>query len=108
MLGDVYGDPSTQQPDVAAEPAGRLVEPDEGVHEDTEKDAVRPPSAATAATCQPRRLRCTWRTSVDPTPGQLRLTTRPSTWTVSPLLLTLRVTVALCRANGASMISCLR
>ena len=40
VLGDVYGDPSTQQPDVAAEPAGRLVEPDEGVHEDTERDAV--------------------------------------------------------------------
>ena len=40
VLGDVYGDPSTQQPDVVAEPAGRLVEPDEGVHEDTEKDAV--------------------------------------------------------------------
>lgn len=40
VLGDAYGDPSADDLDVADEPVGRLVEPDESAHTDTEKDVV--------------------------------------------------------------------
>jgi hypothetical protein len=40
VLADAYGDTRPITLDVADDPVGRLVEPDEGAHPDTEKDAV--------------------------------------------------------------------
>ena len=40
VLDDAYGDQTAPEIDRAAEPVGRLVEPDEGAHTDVEKDVV--------------------------------------------------------------------
>jgi hypothetical protein len=40
VLDDAYGDPEALDLDVDREAVGRLVEPDEGAHPDTEKDEV--------------------------------------------------------------------
>jgi hypothetical protein len=40
VLDDAYGDQTAPEVDLAAEPVGRLVEPDEGAHTDSEKDVV--------------------------------------------------------------------
>lgn len=40
VLDDAYGDPQARDLDLDAERVGRIVDPDEGAHEDMEKDAV--------------------------------------------------------------------